>query len=160
MSEPAQMQKGELRLVRTHRVDADIREEEERIKKELVLAIAPVLNRYGMTLAKTSHQVLSDEFSMTFRASVPDGLQQDCITRDLLSYAHQFGYNPALLGRTINRKNPDSQTKDCFVISGLDVVDKEKPSNCKFRVFNRENPDEVMLVDFDVVKKTFPSMFK
>ena len=158
MSEAKQL-KRELKLV-TPDVELDVRAADKAIKSELLAALIPVLKRYGMDLVKAQHSALSDEFSMHIRASVPDGLNQDCFTRDLLCYSQIFGFQSSLLGRSIVRTDDTSGRKDRYVISGLDVVDKNNPSKCKFRVFNKADPSEVNLVDYDTVKSVFPTQFK
>jgi hypothetical protein len=158
MTEATQL-KRELKLV-TPKVDIDVRLIDEKVKAELIASMKPVLSKYGLVLVKANHTSLSDEISMHIRASIPDGLDQDCFTRDLLSFAPVFGYQSSILGRSIIRKNEVTGDSDRFVINGLDVIDRHNPEKNKFRVFNKENPAEVMLVDFHVVKSVFPGQFK
>lgn len=158
MAEAMQI-KRELKLV-TPDIELDVKTVEDSLKVELVAAITPVLQKYGMVLVKAQHSALSDEMSMHIRASVPDGLNQDCFTRDLLTYSQIFGFSPSLLGRSIIKNDEVSGQKERYVISGLDVVDKNEPLKSKFRVFNKAQPSEVKLVDYSVVKSVFPSQFK
>lgn len=151
--------KRELRLVTPNVIDVDIRSLDSQIKADLIAAITPVLGKYNMVVVKAHQTTLSDEVSLHLRASVPDGLNQDCFTRDLLAYSSLFGFDPSILGRAILSNNSVSGEKRSFIISGLDVIDKTDASKCKFRVFDKQAPGENRLVDFEVVKNVFPKEF-
>lgn len=149
----------ELRLVKPNVVEVDLRDVADDIKADLHAALAPVLSKYNLVLVKSQQALLSDEVSLVIRASVPDGLDQDCFTRDLLTYSRVFGFDPGILGRSIVRNDAVSGEKESFVVNGLDVVDKASAKANKFRVFNKNNPREVRLLDYDVLKSIFPEHF-
>lgn len=126
----------------------DLKSSHEQIKGELVLAIGSILEKYGLVVSKFNASTYSDEVLMQLRLSVPDGLNQDALGRDLLSKFDLYGYRPSILGRSFNHVK-----HGVFVVNGLD----DSLGSPKFRACNDER--KVVFLSFEQAKSIFPECF-
>ena len=117
------------------------------IADELKNAMAPIAEKYGITLGRENVGFTPNRISFKVTAVIADGCGHSISEADFLKYAHLYGLKSEHLGKSVMLYN--GKSKQPFTIVGLKASARK---NC---IYVESRTGKIFVVDPGRVKRAF-----